>query len=311
MSLRKLAGDALIRWVAARQLKPSDCLIIAANPRGGSTWLEQIFAQIPGSLSVYEPLNVAYAKRFRELGFSHRQFIADDQEWPAAESVFSDLFCGRYLEHRAVFHPNARNSVGAFLNPQILLMKFCRLNLMLPWIVKKFPVRKPVFLLRNPFAQIASQIEFARKFGSSWGEKFFQFNEYPLPSIYDGYASYLAGLTTQEEALAGLWCLTNKLPLEHVATNKNWININYESLYFEPEGRLRSIFDRLDLEFKSQYLDAVSVPSRTAISGVDIAKWKHALDGAQVERIASVLKRFGLFHYYEFSEKPVIDISSL
>lgn len=311
MNLRKFAGDALIRWVAGRKLKPSDCLVIAANPRGGSTWLEQIFAQVPGTLSVYEPLNVAYAKRFRELGFSHRQYIAEEQEWPAAESVFSDLFHGQYLEHRAVFHPNAKNSVWAFLNPRILLMKFCRLNLMLPWIVRRLPVRKPVFLLRNPFAQIASQIEFARKFSGTWGDKSFPFSDYPVPTIYQDYATYLAGLRSQEEVLAGLWCLTNKIPLEHAGTNRLWININYESLYSEPEGRLRTIFDRLDLEFKRHYLDVVRVPSRTSISGVDIAKWKKTLDENQVERISAVLKQFGLFQYYEFSERPVIDISTL
>jgi len=182
---------------------------------------------------------------------------------------------------------------------------------MLPWVVKKFPVRKPVFLLRNPFAQIASQIEFARKFGGNWGDKSFQFNDYPVPPVYQEYASYLDGLSSQEELLAGLWCLTNKIPLEHNGSNKLWININYERLYLEPERRLRGIFDRLDLEFKSQYLDVVRVPSRTSISGVDMAKWKKTLDENQLERIAAVLKRFGLFHYYEFSEKPVIDISAL
>jgi hypothetical protein len=311
MTLRKSAGDALIRWVAVRQLKPRDCVIIAANPRGGSTWLEQILAQIPGTLSVYEPLNIAYAQRFRTLGFSHRQHIAEDEEWPAAEAVFSDLFHGRYLEHRAVFHPNTRNSVWAFLNPQILLMKFCRLNLMLPWIVRKFPVRRPIFLLRNPFAQIASQIEFARKFSGTWVEKSFPFSDYPIPPVYQDYAAYLAGLRSQEEVLAGLWCLTNKIPLEHPGSNKLWININYESLYSEPEGRLRAIFDRLDLGFKSHYLNVVRVPSRTSISEVDIAKWKKTLDENQVERISAVLKRFGLFHYYELSEKPVIDISTI
>ena len=132
-----------------------------------------------------------------------------------------------------------------------------------------------------------------------------------MPPVYQEYASYLDGLSSQEELLAGLWCLTNKIPLEHNGSNKLWININYERLYLEPERRLRGIFDRLDLEFKSQYLDVVRVPSRTSISGVDMAKWKKTLDENQLERIAAVLKRFGLFHYYEFSEKPVIDISAL
>lgn len=311
MNVRKLAGDILIKWVSIRHLKPRDCIIISANPRGGSTWLEQILAQIPGTLSVYEPLNTAYAKRFRELGFSHRQFIAEAEEWPDAAFVFSDLFQGKYLEHRTVYHPNTRNRVYRFIDPRFLVMKFCRLNLILPWIVKNFAVRKPIFLLRNPFAQIASQVEFAQKFGGAWKEDTFQFKDYPVPPIYDEYATYLAGLKTQEEVLAGLWCITNKLPLEHPATNKNWINMNYESLYQEPEQRLREMFNRIDLEFHNDYLTAVRVPSRTSLSAIDISKWKTSLDDSKVERIANVLRRFNLFEYYDYSDRPLIDISRL
>jgi hypothetical protein len=82
-------------------------IIIAANPRGGSTWLEQIFALVPNSVTYYEPLNDAYNHHVRDLGFYRHQAIPQYESWPEAKQFFTKLFSGQIPVHRMVFHPKS------------------------------------------------------------------------------------------------------------------------------------------------------------------------------------------------------------
>lgn len=273
--------------------------MIFADPRGGSTWITEIISSFRKTAILCEPLHLRAAPLFRELGFSWQQFIPEEAIWNEAKEAFEYVLRGRAVNsYFAGYH----SSFYSFLTADKMIVKFCRASAMLPWLTRNFRFKyAPVYLVRHPFAVVASQLKHP-----SWDHEFSgyhipkcRFNDFELR-----HAEFLLGLRSWEEAQVAKWCLHNLIPLGHTRNNKDWITVYYEDLLADPHAQISRIFDRWQLPMPDNILRKVGKPSATTLEatfkqGVEhhLAKWKCSFDQNQLKKMMAVLDYFEVEHY--------------
>jgi hypothetical protein len=176
---------------------------------------------------------------------------------------------------------------------------------MLPWLVNNFNDLKIIVPIRNPFAQISSQIEFADKFGGDWKSEKVLFEKYDFHLAFPQYKDFLISLNSQEEVLAAQWALNNKFALTHEYSNIKWTNVSYELLLTQPVKELHRLEYRLGIEKNSLSIDQLTKSSKTSISEANLEKWKTKLSSQQISKIEKVLTKLDMFHFYENECIPV------
>lgn len=271
--------------------------LLFADPRGGSTWLAETLQSGLELEMLWEPLQPKLIPRWAALGFGWRQYIPAQAEWIAARRAFADLLGGRLLNRHICRYTRPRRLLAS----DRVLVKFCRGNALLPWLVEQFHfAHAPVYLVRHPFAVAASQMSHGH-----WDEVRYDFDASAPFSEREGeHAAYLRTLTTRAELLVATWCLHNTPALDHPADDRAWITVFYEQLLCEPEAELRRIFSTWGLDLPARVLDAVRVPSKmtkdaSALhdSAAQVAKWQTKLSSADIERMSAVLDHFGVDVY--------------
>ena len=68
----------------------------------------------------------------------------------------SDVLSAKFLPYEYIsWPPEANNNL---LDTKQWIVKFCRANRMLPWMVEHLDIRPPIYLLRHPCAVVSSQL---------------------------------------------------------------------------------------------------------------------------------------------------------
>lgn len=299
---RKAYANLRLKARAKRNdFNPEDAMLIFSDPRGGSTWITEMVQQIPRTAVVWEPLHLHYTDAFRTLGFGWRQYIPEEAEWDEARRTFEQVFRGRLLNDKIY----DSSDFGRLKEADRLIVKLCRGNALLPWLTRQFAFRhKPVYLIRHPFAVVASQLRFG-----AWSKEFRRFR---IPEsgydreLYAPHADFLQGLGTKEEALVAQWCLTNLVPLRHPENNVRWITVTYEAMLLDPERVLERIFGEWGVSVPAGALDRVREASATTKEATfqtsleaQLRKWQNQLTDAQITRMRDVLNYFEVEHYDE------------
>lgn len=297
-----LLKKALSLKLVASHLRfdPSQSLVVAGDPRGGSTWLAEMVAGLPGVTMLWEPLDIGNVGHFRELEFTWRQYIPENARWPEARDAFERLFKGQMLNGHITLRTSARDLKRA----ERLLVKFCRANQLLPWLVRQFAFTcPPIYLVRHPCAVIASQMS-----QGGWGNvpPNFEIPNCKYDDFYRKHEPYLRSIETVEGRLAAFWCLCNVVPLHHEGGNKAWITMTYESLLLDTAGQLERIEQRWNVTFPEAVRSETTVASQTTLRSSPVAKgrqrdqlnlWRERLDNEQIQNILSVLEYFEIDLY--------------
>ncbi|GAB4401712.1 MAG: hypothetical protein OHK0053_24830 [Microscillaceae bacterium] len=222
-------------------------ILICGSGRSGTTWLAELFSNIIDNATlVNEPLHINNSKKLMKIGFDWNQHIPEScQSWQAANLFFNHLFSGQELNPN-YFYYNKKTSVIRIPFTKYWIHKFVRIHLLLPWIVNHYQVRKPIYLIRHPFAVIASQLK-----SNDWDPTL---NRFPFPKVrysqvFEPYRSIMKKVKTNEPYLAVEWCLTNKYLLTHRFHNQKWLTVAYEHLLQNPKDELRRISNGLGIAF--------------------------------------------------------------
>lgn len=292
------------RFKAAAKKKNYDvnkARLLFADPRGGSTWLTEVLLKLMEDTAlVWEPLHIDNVDRFKALDFGWRQYIPASMEWPEAKEVFDVLFQGRLMNSwLATF-----TTLKTYNEADKLFFKFCRGAGVLEWLVNQYNFEvKPIYLVRHPFAVVASQM---RQGGWTYAYSGFQIPSSPFSDIlYEPHRSFLETLQTKEEALVATWCLTNQSVLKSPNNNKKWLTLTYEDLVMEPVTTLRNVLNhwKMDAVTDTQLNDLVSQPSKTTIKGsaisgeAQLSQWKKRLSKEQLTQLHKVLEHFEIDAY--------------
>lgn len=235
-SLIASAHNRLSREAAA----PSP-IVIAASPRGGSTWVAEILANsMQNPATIWEPLHPNKMKS-PYPDFTWREFIPEEVNWPEAYWFFKRLFSSEIMRAGDIelwsyhglwkWHQRAK------------LIKFVRANRLLPWLATNFPEIHPILVVRHPCAVISSQLNhpaFERNLPrcNSIGGEF--------SSYYNQFVDILDNIATIEEALTTTWCLDHIIPLRHRFNNRRWTTVYYEELVQYPEREVKRILKGIE-----------------------------------------------------------------
>ena len=292
----KLCDYKLKRLSDRIEFKPLNNYLVFSDPRGGSTWVTELVKSITSCPIIWEPLFIRKVFEFKKLGFSWRQFIPENQAWPEAYKEFDKLFKGKILNHWTASNSN----ITELKSSDQLLIKFCRGNQLLPWLTNHFHFKfKPIYVIRHPFAVVASQLK-----QGGWDYKFERFHipQGPNNEIYQEHKEFLSSIKSKEEALTATWCLCNSVPLRHKMNNNNWPTLNYEEIVLNPQKSMDRILTEWGLKADTKMLN-FEKPSRTALAGSSalgkdkIESWLKVFDARQIKKMVMVLDYFSIEEY--------------
>ncbi len=297
--LWKVKNFRLKRIASGARFKAEDALIICANPRGGSTWLfEMLVDLIPDSATVLEPLHRDWVTEVRDLQFDWHQRIGEEEEWGEARDLFERILSGRML----TAHTCENSPIDDYRTASRLLLKFVRLNGMLPWLTKQFQFKyKPIVLTRHP---IAVAVSMARHPQWQSMPDHYVFPKSPYVTYSDADRAYLETLSTKEEVMVAKWCTRNRGLLYHSRRNKDWMVFHYEDLVVQPGEALAEIAKSWDFDLKDQSQIDFNKASRSSVettfatdSKVQLEKWRSRVEPDMLNRMLATLSYFEIDLY--------------
>jgi hypothetical protein len=275
-------------------------ILVAGTARSGTTWLGDLIAsQIPCRI-LFEPFNPNLVPEYR--GFHYFQYMRpgmENQEFRAfAQKVFTGEIRNRWTDHQ-----NER------IFSKYRLIKEIRANLALKWLHDNFPEVPIIFLTRHPCAVVASRMEL----GWATDRDIEPFLSQPelMEDHLAPYSNLINNAKTNEEKHAIIWSVSNLVPLKQFNPGEIKI-VYYENLCTQPEIEIPAIFASIGQRYVSPVIDTINQPSQTTretsavVTGTDkISNWKKKLSSSQIEKILSIVEKFGLGHLYSDSFLPL------
>lgn len=302
-------------WQVSKNHDIHNTVVISGAPRSGTTWLfEILLGMIPRSFGLYEPLHLVAHKRLQKLGFSWRQYIAPGQRWREAEKLFTDILCASKIDVEHVGHYLWRDHQGRLdvlykladvlyklAKADTYIVKFCRANRLLKWMVETYAIKSPILLIRHPCAVVSSQLT-----SGYYNLEQIRTQLFSIPEVFKEvrWINELAQrVSTVEEQFAFVWCLDYYIPLSEPKPHP-WILTTYEKLVTEGETELNRLLGSLGYEAKRDPNDLLKRPSAEAHDDSNVARgqnplttWRRRLNRTQQDRVLSVVAEFGLDFY--------------
>lgn len=272
-------------------------IVVAGSGRGGSTWLAEIIGTLPGYPILWEPLHPGKNPECQKYGFTWRTYIPTQVDDSLREEYIRKILTGANLSTQVV-------SSLAFHSTQYLrfrgfVVKFVNANLLLYWLLKKFPMRA-LLLLRHPCAVVSSQLRH-----SAWRGVRKEIVAFPknLAADYPHLSKILQRIETREEVLAFEWALKTYIPLIQPQPHP-WLLTTYEQLVEGGKQELERIFQFLGEPTPQQAYKYLKKPSQTTQQTSHVATgknplvgWQENLNSHQIERILDVVHQFGIDFY--------------
>lgn len=276
----------------------NQAIIISGVPRGGTTWFAELLSSDKSSSLIWEPLNLTFYPEFNKHFFKERQYIDPKLKDDAIYNSFKQVLTGNKLTHGIL----QRTDVKQLITADYLIIKFCRANRLLPWLVNNFQFNVVIHMLRHPCAVVASQLKFG-----AWDdiEHSFTKEELKPDGFIENYYHIIKPINKLEEKLAAIWCLDNIIPLTQNFENK-WKTITYENLLIKPE----ETFKHINIPYSSEIQNKLYKPSSTTVKGSPVnnhghniekqlSYWKKTLTQDQIQSIISIVKAFDINVYNE------------
>lgn len=295
--IRSAAVSAILK---ARGHKPEDAVVLSCDPRSGSTWLSELLCASTPSAVIWEPFHRDHVRQIREIDFAWRQYIPAGEQWPEAETLVRDILRGGVVNEWTGW----ASPISDFAKAQQLIVKCCRANGFLPWMVRRIEFRrKPIHFLRHPFAITASQIKMGNFDTDGMNE---DLERGRFASDLAESAAYIRGLETQEEKIVGMWCRTQKGALEDPVTAQRVTRMYYETLSLSPEREIERLFAGWGESVPQNALEHVKKASRMtedrsllANREAQVSKWQTKFSDRQIQRMCKVLSDFDISVYGE------------
>lgn len=297
--------------------KIKDTIVIAGSPRSGTTLLLEALHKLPGYKAINEPLIKKQVRR--EYGFTLRNYIALGKSTHRHQKFFIDVIQGQIDQRSTRWLFEADTEWGRLIEHGYrnkLVVKFCRINQMLPWFAEQFDVRAMIFIIRHPCAVVNSMLRFGQ--WDRWTWDYVQQDRIAAPTVQidhlpEGvqaiFKPVIEQISSQTEALALMWCLDHYMPLVH-ANQHPWILVPFERLITQKLAELKRINSALGSEMKDEVLETLYKPSSSVKEPVkdnpesQILKWKHQLTKRQIDEILSIVHEVNLSNIYTEDEEP-------
>lgn len=293
--IRGIINTLLVKSIFEFDVDISETLVVSGSTRSGSTWLAEIISASPDCAQIFEPISPTHVKEARRIGFGYDTYIKKGVNWPEAEK-----FMGRILEGK-IITPWTTSQIPISKIPKIrnIIVKFVRANLMLDWLIERFPIRPPAVIVRHPCAIVASQQK------KGWVPTLESLLKNDFFLDYPGLKQDIMTLNRPEEVLAIRWCMRYYLPLK-VLDKSRFVLVIYEDLVRQGVEEIRRLYDRWNIALTEQSINSIARPSKTAVSDSQIfqgkdplAGWRSKLTQEEIRNIINVTRIFSLDLYSE------------
>jgi hypothetical protein len=300
----RIAADAVLRTYGKVRARSGydmrDTIVIASTGRGGSTWLTEIVATLPGYTVLWEPLHLGNNPECEEYGFGWQNYIPPGTEAPRRREYLRRILTGANLSTSILtsleFRPLRLLRPGGGY-----IAKFVNVNMMLPWLMETFPV-SGVLMIRHPCAVVASQMrhgawDHVAKDNMTVPEGLFEEHGH-LESVF-------SDIQTQEEVLAFEWAVQTYIPLSSSRPHP-WFLTTYEELVSNGQTVLADLFGALGRSIPDGAYEQLYTPSATASTELDekaayeqLRAWRDDLSAEQIDQILGVAHAVGVTAYDE------------
>lgn len=284
----------------ARSLSGEHVLVVG-SPRSGTSWLMHLIAQRPDFCALFEPMHPRWWSGVREAGFGDRPWRGDVRKRQFLQQVLS----GAKASRRPRFSPRVDGDPGRLLRGAVqrlwatrLVVKFVRACRLLPWMVSEFLNHRYVYVVRNPYAVVNSQLRAGissyvddgprpydllnedRQAGSQM-DLLCERIRCDAAQVLD--QSVVRQIDSLEGCLALSWYADN-LVAQHVANHEAVLSVRYEALLTNTEAELDRIQTHIGADLSLPAEIGAKDPNR------QLRKWKAELTDAQVDRIREALR---------------------
>jgi len=294
----------------------SDTIVVAGNPRSGTTWMLDLLRTLPGYKAMMEPLWQETDKE--RYGFSSWTYLEPQEEADTQKEYLEDVLSGR-IGTSPAWHFEKSTRLAQLLEHATkdrLVVKFIHLNRMMHWFCNQFDVRGLVFIIRHPCAVVASTLK-----AGGWSDKPFRavYNhlepEQLPPSVYEHFSPIIEEVETRTEALAVLWCLNHYVPIYHNSEcSYPWIIVPYERLVTHKGKELNRIGDAMGFCVNDEMRRNIHKSSSSIYSNPhdedykQLSKWRSRLSDRQINEILKIVDKFGIDDIYTDSLEPNYDL---
>jgi len=282
-------------------------IFLFSTPRGGSTWVMELFASQKGMKYFDEPMNIRRRNVQRTGLFEGwKSLMPGEDDIERITIYLNDLAANR--RYRFMNPPPFRRFHRVITNRCVFKIHECehRIN-----DIKKYCKGSIVYLLRHPIPNSLSRHQFPRL-------DFFCGSQYIKDNLLSEkqYGEVKKIVTNGSHLEKGIvsWCFQNFMPLKDMDTN-DWIFLTYEELLLNTEAVCKCLMDALDLSDYDALMRAVNRPA-VNISMSDsqtlkimknpnerlrkmnlVRKWKNIVNDEEERNAMDILKLFGLDTY--------------
>ncbi|MBT8194839.1 MAG: hypothetical protein HKO56_00780 [Bacteroidia bacterium] len=269
--------------------------IICGSGRSGTTWLAEMFSTGMDSPLINEPLQISDSKKLTRLGFGWNQPPPPEGEsWQMGERIFTQILDLRLINLNKFSEKNFAE-IKQFIFKNKAVLKFTRLNLLVKWVVNQFDIPKPVYIVRNPYAVVASQLNHP-----AWSGYKLNLNTNWFQNYFDEYQPQIDEANSKVKLLALEWSIQNKNLLDGRLNEKVHV-IYFEDLMQNPRKCLEEIQNVWNIRLHETTYHNLNKPSGST-PGSDqfetdedkqhhLSKWKNVLTNEEINDISNILKK--------------------
>ena len=239
---------------------------------------------IPATRTIFEPFHGK--KGYPQLAPYRYRYLPPEEDNSELENVVEDILTGAL-----------RSSWSDQFNPlypftfRRRLIKEVRVNLLSPWMIRRWPDARFLFLVRHPIPVALSQLRGGWKLSSK--------RLYEQKQLVDRYGldelSQFEWPTDGFESLVLFWAIENRVALR-AAHDAGALVVRYEDLVLRPENALEEIQNYIGTEFpgavwkrfgKSSWSSRRSVGNMAAADKVN--RWRRETSNSQIDFVHRVL----------------------
>ncbi|GAA3569487.1 sulfotransferase family protein [Snuella lapsa] len=291
-----------------KQFKTEQGVLIFSEPRSGSTWLMEILGKMIGDAVVnWEPFHPGRGVVPKYLEWSFRPHFKDKNEFEQHYELINKILS------LSVFTPWTTQKIDPLkaAKANLVITKFVRANLILPWITDRFNLKyKPIYLVRHPISTCLSQLKTFKNLKLAFNRPTLINHE-----IFNEHIEFLKKLETELEYRIALWCIIHNKVIEGKVNLKNISLVYYEDLLKNPRTEINKLIENSGLDkLITSNIDMVNfkLPSSTvymndleANVSKQINKHLEFIDKETKERIQGVLDYFSINIYNAYSPNPI------
>lgn len=258
--------------------------VVAGQGRSGTTWITEVLNKDNSFRYLFEPLN---ERKIKGIPFTPRLYLRESDQRADLKDYLERVLNGdirnRWIDQ---FNRNRR--------PQKRLVKFIRVSMILPWMLKEFPTLKVVYIVRNPYQVALSRVS------KGWPPNLDLLTSQPelVEDYLKPHLSLIESASSPFEKHFISWAVESLVVQESLASQSVHL-VFYEDLKADPVNGFKAIFDFYGLEFSEDDLEEVlnrpsKMTSKKAGELKSKTSWQDSLSDQELKFAERVFEQFGL-----------------